>query len=248
MNRRVALFATCLGDRFFAEAVADSVRLLRHLGVEVVYPQGQTCCGQPAYNAGYLAEARKAAEHTRSTFDSFDYIVLPSGSCAAMLRQHFAYLLDGEGEAAGSDFGARSYELAQFIVQVLGVEKLGGGLEGRKVCYHHGCHALRGLGGRDEPLLLLGEAGAEVLDWEAGEECCGFGGVFSVKVPQISASMADRKLDTLPETDFVTSADGGCLLHLGGRARLRGVTVPVRHLASVLWEAVGKAGRPEAHV
>jgi L-lactate dehydrogenase complex protein LldE len=248
MTMRVALFATCLGDRFFAEAVADSVRLLRHLGVEVVFPEGQTCCGQPAFNAGHVAEARRAAEHTRRTFDSYDHIVLPSGSCAAMLRQHFGTLLNGEEKSAGSDLGARSYELAQFIVQVLGVEELGKGLEGRRVCYHHGCHALRMLGVRDEPLALLRSAGAEVLEWEAGEECCGFGGVFSVKVPHISAAMADRKLDTLPDADFVTSADGGCLLQLSGRSRARGMTHSFRHLASVLWEAVGKAGRVEAHV
>ncbi len=248
MTMRVALFATCLGDRFFADAVADAVRLLRHLGVEVVFPEGQTCCGQPAYNAGYLAEARRAAEHTLSTFDSYDHIVLPSGSCAAMLRDQFGHLLDQEAKGAGSDLGARSYELSQFVVRVLGVEELGRGLEGRRICYHHGCHALRMLGVREEPLTLLRTAGADVLDWVAGEECCGFGGVFSVKVPRVSAAMADRKLDTLTETDCVTSADGGCLLHLGGRARLRGMAVPFRHLASVLWEAVGEAGRVGAHV
>ncbi|MGD2120532.1 MAG: (Fe-S)-binding protein [Gemmatimonadota bacterium] len=245
---RVALFATCLGDQFFADAVADSVRLLRHLGVEVEFPDGQTCCGQPAFNAGHKAEARRAAEHTLSTFESYDHIVLPSGSCAAMLREHFGHLLDQEGEGGGSDLGARSYELSQFIVQVLGVEELGRGLEGKRICYHHGCHALRMLGVRDAPLNLLRAAGADVLDWIAGEECCGFGGVFSVKVPQISAAMADRKLDSLPEADFVTSADGGCLLQLGGRARLREMAIPFRHLASVLWEAVGKAGRVEARV
>jgi L-lactate dehydrogenase complex protein LldE len=243
MTMRVALFATCLGDRFFADAVSDAVRLLRHLGVEVVFPEGQTCCGQPAFNVGYLAEARRAARHTHFTFESYDYIVLPSGSCAGMLREHYGPLLDEDGQPTGSDIGARSYELSQFIVQVLGVGELGKGLEGQRICYHHGCHALRMLGVREEPLLLLQGAGAEVLDWEAGEECCGFGGVFSVKVPHISAAMADRKLYTLPEADLVTSADGGCLLQLGGRARLRGMPIPFRHLASVLWQAVGNAGR-----
>ena len=248
MTMRVALFATCLGEQFFAEAVADSVRLLRHLGVEVDFPEGQTCCGQPAFNAGHRAEARRAAEHTLRIFDSYDHIVLPSGSCTGMLRHYFGPLLDdlGEGEEAagpGSELGARSYELSQFIVGVLGVEALGRGLEGLKVCYHHGCHALRMLGVREEPLTLLRSAGAEVCGWEAAEECCGFGGVFSVKVPQVSGAMADRKLDTLPDVDFVTSADGGCLLHLGGRARMRGEPVLCRHLASVLWDAVGTGGK-----
>ncbi len=247
MTMRVALFATCLGDQFYADAVADAVRLLRHLGVEVVFPEGQSCCGQPAFNAGYVEEARRAAGQTLRTFDPFDHIVLPSGSCASMLRRHFGNLLFGKGRNAGSDLGSRSYELAQFVVQVLGVEELGEGLAGRRVCYHHGCHALRMLGVRDEPLTLLRSAGAEVLDWEAGEECCGFGGVFSVKVPHVSAAMADRKLDTLPPADYVTSADGGCLLQLGGRARVRGMSHSFRHLASVLWEAVGKTEKVGAH-
>lgn len=231
---RVALFATCLADRLFADACADAVRLLRKLGVEVDYPMGQACCGQPALNAGYVAEARRMARHTLSAFRGADYVVLPSGSCAGMLRTHYPTLL---GDAASRDLAARTYELSEFIVKVLGVTSVGRGLEGRTIAYHHGCHALRELRVHDEPLRLLEGAGARVVPWEAAEECCGFGGLFSVKLPVVSAGMADRKLDTLPAVDFLTSADGGCLMQLSTRAARRGLRLSFRHLASVLKEA-----------
>jgi len=235
---RVALFATCLGDAFFADATADAVRLLRHLGVEVSYPEGQTCCGQPAFNAGHMSDARRSATHTIQTFHSADYVVLPSGSCAGMLRTIYSRLVGREADG----LAARTFELSQFIVQVLGETELGSGLEGRRVAYHHGCHALRELGVEEEPVSLLRGAGASVVEWEAHQECCGFGGLFSVKLPEVSGAMADRKLDTLPQVDYVTSADGGCLLQMSGRARSRGIKTPFQHLASVLWEATG-AGR-----
>ena len=231
---RVALFATCLADRLYAEACADAVRLLRKLGVEVEAPREQTCCGQPALNAGYVAEARRMARHTVRAFRGAEHVVLPSGSCAGMLRTHFPQLLDG---AEARDLAGRTWELSQFIVRVLGITDVGKGLEGRVVAYHHGCHALRELRVRDEPLVLLANAGARVASWEADEECCGFGGLFSVKLPVVSAGMADRKLDTLPTVDCVTSTDAGCLMQLACRARRRGLSLRFRHLASVLWEA-----------
>jgi L-lactate dehydrogenase complex protein LldE len=232
---RAALFPTCLAESFYAEAAADAVRLLRHLGVDVTYPAGQTCCGQPAYNAGHVAEARRAARHTQAVFADAEYVVLPSGSCAGMLRSGFPRLLGAEADGLAS----RTIELSQFLVQVLGTNSLGRGLEGRRVAYHHGCHALRELGVETEPVSLLRNAGATVVEWEADRECCGFGGLFSVKIPQVSGAMADRKLDTLPEVDFVTSTDGGCLMQMSGRSERRRLATPFRHLASVLWEAVG---------
>jgi len=231
---RVALFATCLADRLFADACADAVRLLRKLGVEVDYPEAQACCGQPALNAGYVDEARRMARHTVVAFAGCDHVVLPSGSCAGMLRTHYPALL---GDRAARDLAARTWELSEFIVKVLCVTSVGRGLEGRTVAYHHGCHALRELRVRDEPLVLLEGAGARVVPWEAAEECCGFGGLFSVKLPAVSAGMADRKLDTLPGVDVVTSADGGCLMQLSTRAAHRGLRLECRHLASVLYEA-----------
>jgi L-lactate dehydrogenase complex protein LldE len=237
---RIALFATCLADQFYAEACADAVRLLRRLGVEVDVPRGQTCCGQPAYNAGRRSDAATMARHTLNTFADAEYVVLPSGSCGGMMRCFYPELLDDERERAAA-LAERTYELSQFVVGVLGVEQLGDGLRGRRVAYHHSCHALREMGVRDQPLRLLAGCGAEVVEWRADQECCGFGGLFSAKLPEVSWAMADQKLDTLPPVDLVTSTDGGCLLQLSGRATRRGASVPFRHLASVLWEGVDGA-------
>lgn len=251
---RATLFVTCLGDQFFARACLDAARLLRRLKVHVDVPPALTCCGQPAFNAGHWAEARGMAKHTRRALARADYVVLPSGSCAAMLRHGYGELDGHAGPPAGGRAAAdhtdepatvlagRTSELAEFIVKVLEIERLGSGLTGKRIAYHHGCHALRGLGVHEEPLTLLRAAGAEVVEWEAAEECCGFGGLFSAKLPHVSAAMADRKLDTLPAVDLVTSADPGCLLHLSGRSDERGGGPPFRHLASVLWEAA--RGRP----
>lgn len=236
---RVSLFATCLGDHFFASAVEDAVRVLRGLDVEVDLPWGQTCCGQPAHNAGHAPEARDVARHTVRVLAGSAPVVVPSGSCAAMLKTVVPHILAGdplESEAHG--LATRVRELSQLIVGDLGRTHLGRGIAGHRVAYHHGCHALRELGVKDEPLQLLTGAGAEVTDWVASEECCGFGGTFSVKMGSVSAAMADRKLDTLPPIDVLTSADPGCLMQLKGRAEARGREVPVRHLATVLLEAM----------
>jgi L-lactate dehydrogenase complex protein LldE len=235
---RVALFATCIAEHFFAEACVDAVRLLRHLGVEVDFPARQTCCGQPALNAGHVAEARRMARHTLRVFQEADYVVLPSGSCAGMIRNHFPRVLDGGDTSECEALARRTFELSQFLDDVLSVGSLGRGLERQRVAYHHGCHSLRELGVHDTPVQLLESAGAEVRSWDTGPGCCGFGGLFSVKLPAVSAGMADHRLDALPDVDFVTSADGACLLQLSGRAARRGIRIPFRHLASVLWEAV----------
>ena len=233
---RVAFFATCVGDQFYADACADAVRLLRHLGVTVEVPPGLTCCGQPAYNAGRRAEAARMMRHTLDALERAERVVLPSGSCAGMIRCFYPHLGEGPDTVRAEGLAPRTWELSQFIVEVLGVASLGTGLRGRRVAYHHGCHALRELGVREAPLTLLRGAGAEVLPWVTAEECCGFGGLFSSKLPEVSAGMADRKLDTLPEVDVVTSTDGGCLLQLSGRAARRRVGPPFRHLASLLWQ------------
>ncbi len=234
---RVSLFITCLADQFYAEAGLAAVRLLRALGVEVDFPQGQTCCGQPAYNAGYWREARAVAQYTLGVLEEAEYVVLPSGSCTSMLRNHYPELLPWDKRAQA--LAERTYELSEFLVRVLGVTHLGEGLKGVRVAYHHGCHALRELGLREEPLILLKNSGAELLPWEAAEECCGFGGLFSVKLPEVSLAMADRKLATLPQAEVLTSTDAGCLLHLAGR--LKGQGPRVEPLASLLWRAYAQA-------
>ena len=246
---RVSLFVTCLADVFYARGAADAVRLLRSLGVEVVFPAGQTCCGQPAFNAGDRPSAGKLALRTLELLEGDDPVVLPSGSCAAMLRCFYPELLaDGAVEVRErvARLSGRVWELAEFLVRALGVTELGGGLDGMRVAYHHGCHALRELGVREEPLTLLEGSGALVVPWEAAEECCGFGGLFSTKLPVVSAAMADRKLDVLPAVDVLTSADGGCLLQLGGRLSFRGMAVPVEPLASLLWRARSGGSRASA--
>ena len=262
----VALFVTCLADHYFAEAAADTVRLLRHLGCEVSFPAAQTCCGQPAYNAGRHDEARRMAEHALGVFagdagtggdaGAADAVVLPSGSCATMVKKFYPRLFrDGArtADGAGADTVAapaladRTWDLAEFIVHRLGVTRLGDGLAGRRVAVHQGCHALRELRLETEPATLLEGAGAEVVSWEAQDECCGFGGLFSVKMTAVSAAMADRKLDTLPEVDWVVSGDGGCMLHLDGRNRARGAGIEFVHLATALWRGVtGDASVPAA--
>lgn len=157
-----------------------------------------------------------------------------------MIRHHFAGLLNDTDQASlARDLAGRTWELCEFIVRVLGRSELGTGLRGRNVAWHHGCHALRELHVREEPLLLLRNAGATLIDWEAAEECCGFGGLFSVKMPEVSAAMADRKLDTLAGAmpDVVTSTDAGCLMQLRSRAQRRGIGTPFRHVAHLLVEA-----------
>jgi len=237
---RVSLFITCLADQFYAEAGVAAVRLLRALGVEVDFPPGQTCCGQPAYNAGYLPEARAVARHTLEVFRESEYVVLPSGSCTSMVHRYPELFAGHTPYREAVALKERTFELSQFLVRVLGVTQLGEGLKGVRVAYHHGCHALRELGIREEPLLLLQNAGAELVPWEAAEECCGFGGLFSVKLPEVSLSMADRKLETL-EAEVLTSTDAGCLLHLSGRLENRGQKVRVAPLATLLWEAYARA-------
>lgn len=229
---KVALFITCLADHYFAEAGADAVRLLRHLGCEVEFPAGQTCCGQPAHNAGLAREATRMARHTARVLSNYDAVVLPSGSCASMIAREYPAM------GVGGRLPDHAWELGAFVHTQLGVRRLGRGLEGRTVAYHHGCHALRQLGLETEAIELLQSAGARVVEWSAATECCGFGGLFSTKVPAVSAAMADDKLATLPDVDWVVSADPGCLLQLSGRARREGDGPAFRHLASVLWEAV----------
>ena len=235
---KVALFVTCLADHYFAEAAADAVRLLRHLGCEVTFPDAQTCCGQPAYNAGMTGEAARMARHTMDVFADCEAVVLPSGSCATMVKKFYPRLAEADCAVRAAALADRTFELGEFIVRRLGVTRVGDGLAGRRVALHQGCHALRELRLEKEPAVLLEGAGADVVPWEAQEECCGFGGLFSVKMTGVSAAMADRKLDTLPRVDWVVSGDAGCMMQLDGRSRVRGRSVEFVHLATALWRGV----------
>ncbi|WP_197495748.1 (Fe-S)-binding protein [Acidihalobacter yilgarnensis] len=239
---RVALFPSCMAEGFYPRAVEDARWLLRAAGAEVTTPTAATCCGQPAYSTGHHADARAMMRQCLDAFDGADYVVLPSGSCASMLRCFAPGLMAGSDAAPAADaLATRSYELAQFLDDVVGWHPPSDSLAGRRLVVHHGCHALRELRAAGAAENLLRAAGAELLSWPAQHECCGFGGAFAVKMPEVSAAMADRKLDTLPAAELLVSADPGCLLQLAGRAAATGRSLPVRHLASVLREAADGA-------
>ena len=242
---RAALFATCLADQLFPEVAVASVKLLRHLGVTVVFPERQTCCGQPAYNAGYHRETAQVAEHHLDVFEGFEYVVLPSGSCGAMVKTHYPELLNEAPElfARARDLASRTYELTTFITEVLKTDDVGANLSNTRVTYHDSCHALRFMGVRDAPRTLLRAAGAELLEAANTEVCCGFGGLFSVKMPDISAAMARQKVAGIAATgaDVLTSTDGGCLMQIKGTLHRENVGVEVKHVAELLWAGVERA-------
>lgn len=237
---KVSLFVTCFVDQVRPSVGVASVRLLRRLGCQVEFEPAQACCGQPAYNAGFTGEARTIARSFVETFEPAEAIVVPSGSCAAFVRAHLAQLFDDEHLGARARrVAARTYELTQFVVGVLGRTDVGARFA-HKVAFHPSCHALRTLGLRDEPLALLrAVAGLELVPLVRAEDCCGFGGAFCVKLPEISTAIADEKLDHLVEsgaTHFV-STDAACLESLASRARRRGLALEAVHVAEVLGSA-----------
>lgn len=250
---RVAFFATCLADQAMPAAAEAAFELLERLGVAVEFPEAQTCCGQPAYNAGYHAEARSVALHHIRLFEGYDWVVLPSGSCSAMLVAHVPELFREQPEQlmAARSLAERTVEWSSFIVDVLGVSDVGADLRGERVTVHDGCHGLRTLGAGASARHLLQAAGAEVVEAEGHDTCCGFGGLFAVKMPEVSGAMARAKHEGIDRSgaSVLTSTDVGCLLHLSGSLRLRertaaqGATATPRvlHLAELLREGVGRA-------
>jgi L-lactate dehydrogenase complex protein LldE len=241
--RRVALFATCLVDLVAPEVAEASVALLRAAGVEVDAPGDQTCCGQPWWTSGFPEEARRVARGALEAFEAAEAVVVPSGSCAAMLRSGYPRLFAGTGdEGRARDLAARTHELSSFLVDVLGASG-GGRFEGR-VAYHDGCHGLRELGlGSQGRRLLTGIAGLELVEIDPPVACCGFGGTFSLRLPELAEAMADDELARVEAADaeVVVAGDPGCLLHLGGRASRRGSRMRFLHLAVLLARARGLA-------
>ncbi len=234
---KVSLMITCLGDALFPEVGMATVRLLRRLGVEVDFPQRQTCCGQPFFNSGYQAEARELAQHTIRTFDNGQIVVTPSGSCAAMVKLEYPefFHTDPRWHGRAEDLARRTRELSDFLIHVLGVEDVGARFEG-KVTYHMACH-LRGLGLQTEPERLLRRVkGLEYVPLERSDECCGFGGSFSVRYPGISGAMVQDKATFIEKTgaDAVVATDAGCLMNIAGCLRRRGSKVRALHLAQIL--------------
>lgn len=237
---RVALFIPCYVDLINPEVGVSVVRLLRRLGCEVVYPEGQTCCGQPAFNSGFFDEARAVGRRFLEVFEKerFDYVVCPSGSCTTMVSHYYPFIFEGlpDERERSEAFGAKVREFSDFLVNVLGAKDLGASCEGRAV-FHTGCHQRRELGLLNEPRELLANVeGLELLDWEREELCCGFGGTFSVKMPDVSVAMADEKIRALEKSgaDTLISGDSSCLMHLKGRLSRTGHDTRVYHLAQIL--------------
>jgi len=243
MSEPVQLFHTCLVNEIGPEVGMAAVRLLERLGHLVGVPLDQTCCGQPAYNAGFHDEARSAARHMLRVLSATEgVIVIPSGSCADMLVHQYELLFRDEAEwrEKAHALAGRCRELSQLLAEEWPRMPAGARLRAR-VAYHPSCHLLRGLGVRDAPLeLLRAVEGVTLAEVEDQEECCGFGGLFSVKQPEISGRMLERKLAAVAASgaDRLVSCDLGCLMHLAGGLRRQGVGLAVQHLAELLDEAL----------
>jgi L-lactate dehydrogenase complex protein LldE len=241
---RVALFVTCLVDLFRPSIGFAAVRLLENAGCTIVVPRAQTCCGQPAYNQGDRADAVGLARCTIEAFQGYDYVVVPSGSCAGMLKQHFPQLFpagSADGERA-RELAGRTYELVSFLTDVMGVTSVNVECPAR-VTYHDACSGLRELGVKQQPRRLLQSVrGLELIELPGAEVCCGFGGTFCVKYPEISTRMVDDKAADIAATgaELVLAGDLGCLMNIAGRLSRRGAPIEVRHVAEVLAGAVGQ--------
>lgn len=235
---RVALFITCLADQFFPQVGECVVKILRRLDVEVVFNPAQTCCGQPAFNTGYRHEARCVARKVLDLFEDTDYVVAPSGSCTAMVRVFYPELFAEEPEllAKAQALQKRFFEFSEFIVKVLQVEDVGACFP-YKVTYHDSCHLLRELGVDEAPRKLLRKVqGLNLVEMNDNKLCCGFGGTFSVKFPEVSVPMGQDKIRAATDTgaEYLVAADGGCLMHVAGLIHRQGLTLKTLHLAEVL--------------
>jgi L-lactate dehydrogenase complex protein LldE len=231
---RVGLFVTCLVDLVRPQIGFAAVKLLEQSGCDVVVPQAQTCCGQPAWNAGADKDTREIAEQVIAAFSAFDYVVAPSGSCAGMIKRYYPEVLKNDPRALA--LAAKTHELTSFLVNVRGMKAVTAKCAA-SACYHDSCSSLREMKVRDQPRQLLSSVeGLSISELVDGEVCCGFGGLFSVKYPEISERMADDKIADATATgaDMLIGGDLGCLLHLEGRMKRQGKTMRVRHVAEVL--------------
>jgi L-lactate dehydrogenase complex protein LldE len=235
---RVALFVTCLVDLMRPSAGFAAVKLLQQAGCEVVVPQTQTCCGQPAYNNGDQDNARAIARQVIRALESFDHVVIPSGSCGGMLIHHYPTLFDDElqWQKRAQQLAEHCHELTQFLVDVVGVTDFKARYDG-KVAYHDSCSARRELGVLQQPRALLGQVeGLTHVELEDSEQCCGFGGTFSIKFPEVSTAIVDRKVADIVQTgaDTIVAGDMGCLMNIAGRLSRQGKPVKAFHIAELL--------------
>lgn len=238
MPPRVSLFVTCLADVLFPNIAEDAARVLRRVGAQVEFPQGQTCCGQPAFNSGFRREAAQMAQHFIEVFAEAEAIVTPSGSCAAMVRHEYPHLFpaDSPWHSRAQEIASRTYELSQFLVQRMGVSDVGAAFVG-KVTWHDSCHLNRVLGIHDEPRRLLRAVrGLELIEMERSDGCCGFGGTFAVRLPEISTAMMHEKIRHAAASgaQALVTADASCMMHIAGGLRRQGINLAVVHLAQIL--------------
>ncbi|MEE4540383.1 (Fe-S)-binding protein [Streptomyces sp. V4-01] len=249
---RIALFLTCVNDALYPRTGQAVVALLERLGVEVDFPAAQTCCGQPQFNTGYRHATEPLVRRMAAAFDGYDHVVTPSGSCAAMVRENYPRIgakaqAEGRGAElaeAGESLAARTYELTEFLVDVLGVTDVGAYFP-HQVTYHPSCHGLRTLGLGDRPRRLLEAVeGLELRELPGAEECCGFGGTFAVKNPDVSAAMGQDKVDNALRTGagILCGADNSCLMHLDGMLRRQDTPLRTLHLAEILASTRSTAG------
>lgn len=238
MGRQVSLFVTCMVDQLFPQIGMAMASVLEGLGFQVDFPEAQTCCGQPAFNSGYRAEARQVARYFLDVFEASEAVVVPSGSCTAMITHHFAELF-GEDPAArqrAENLARRVWEFSAFLTEVAGVEDVGARLED-VATFHDGCHALRELGIHSAPRRLLAHVrGLELREMQPAAECCGFGGTFAVKFAELSGAMARAKIDAITRSGArtVISLDPSCLMQIQGALSRAGLKIRTMHLAEVL--------------
>lgn len=238
---KVSLFITCLSDALFPRVGEAMARLLARYGVELQFPTGQTCCGQPAFNSGYWKQARESAITIIDAFEDSDFVIAPSGSCTGMLH-HYPKLFENDPVylQRAERLRAKSYEFTQFLVNVLGVTDVGAAFS-HKVTYHPSCHGTRILGVKEEPLLLMQQVkGLELVPLPFAEDCCGFGGTFAIKMGDISGAMVTEKADHVieSEAEVLVGLDLACLMNIAGNLMHRGEKVRVMHLAELLYEGV----------
>ena len=238
MPGRVSIFVTCIVDQLFPKAGVAMVEVLERLGYDVEFRKEQTCCGQPAFNSGFHDEARAVARHFLDVFDGAEHIVVPSGSCTSMISHHFADIFAGDKKMLERVHAIepRVHEFSTFLLNVAKTDDVGARFP-QRVTYHDSCHALRELGMKEIPRRLLRNVkDLELVEMDTAEECCGFGGTFSVKFAQISSGMANTKVDSILKTgaSHVVSVDSSCLMQLRGTLSRGGHRVETIHLAEVL--------------
>ncbi|NQU65433.1 MAG: (Fe-S)-binding protein [SAR324 cluster bacterium] len=237
-NKRVTLFIQCLVDQIYPEVGEAMVTVFQKLGISLDCPTAQTCCGQSAYNSGYKKVAKTAAKRFIEIFEKAEVIVCPSGSCVDMVRNHYPTLFKNEPDwrLRAESVAGKTFEFTEYLVDVLKVEDLGASFT-EKLTYHDSCHLLRNIGVKDQPRKLIAKvAGAELVEMENSDKCCGFGGTFSIKYPGISTAILDEKLDNIMSSGATTvvGCDVGCLMNIEGRLSRKNLPIKTMHIAQLL--------------